>query len=506
MKLGVTPIKRIHEILTPWLHSAPQTTALRDPVSGVITYSALASAIDSAEAILQKNGVNAGDRVVVLTENSVATIAFVFAASRLDAWAVPINARLTPAEVIRIVEHATPRAVVCTVDVSQDAKTTGELLNATPFKGPFGEVTIAWPHDSCPEPVTDDQVAIVLYTTGTTGAPKGVMMTHANLLYTCKASSQSRGITPQDKVYLALPMSHIFGLASSMFATLYAGGSLTIESRFSAERLLKAIADGITVLPAVPQMHALLMKHADEKGTPQLVNTKLRQVSSGAAPLDRTWKRKAEKFYGLALQNGYGMTETTAGICTTQSEKGDPDISVGLPFPGVEVQLDTDGESEVGEILVKGPNVMKGYYRQPEETRKTITENGWLRTGDLGQFDQHGRLHIAGRSKELIIRSGFNVFPLEVEAALNTHPKVVQSAVIGRSVEGANEDVIAFVQVTQTGAVSEDELKAHAAEVLTNYKRPSRIILSESLPTAPSGKILKHKLHGITLPEPLTNS
>ena len=270
-----------------------------------------------------------------------------------------------------------------------------------------------------------------------------------------------------------------------------------MEARFSAAKLLAALQNGVTLLPAVPQMHALLMHHASELGLPALNSDTLRYVSSGAAPLDPAWKRKAEGFYGVALQNGYGMTETSAGICATRNPIGVPDVSVGPPLPGVELRLDESapgGGDGVGEVLVRGGNVMAGYFENPDETAKVLSPDGWLRTGDLGRFDDSGFLHIMGRSKELIIRGGFNVYPPEVEAALNDHPRVVQSAVIGRRTATGDEDVLAFVQVGTLGDTSAEELALFIKDRLTAYKRPSRIVLTTRLPAAPTGKILKHKL------------
>lgn len=225
----------------------------------------------------------------------------------------------------------------------------------------------------------------------------------------------------------------------------------------------------------------------------------MRYVSSGAAPLDPVWKRKAEAFYGIALQNGYGMTETSAGVCTTKSTFGDPDTSVGPPLEGVEISIDESTGSDgagtgTGEVLTRGPHIMLGYFRNPEETAKVLDGDGWMHTGDLGKIDENGLLHILGRSKELIIRGGFNVYPPEVEAAFNDHPCVVQTAVIGRRTKTGDEDILAFVQIPKPDAVTVDELRAFVGSKLSPYKRPTQIILAQSLPAAPTGKLLKHKL------------
>ncbi|WP_150120761.1 class I adenylate-forming enzyme family protein, partial [Sulfitobacter sp. HI0040] len=251
-----------------------------------------------------------------------------------------------------------------------------------------------------------------------------------------------------------------------------------------------------TLLSAVPQMHALLMQYTKEQGLTSLGSDRLRYVSSGAAPLDPAWKRKAEAFYGVALQNGYGMTETTAGVCATRNPIGSPDTSTGPALPGVEVRIDDSvpgGGEGSGEVQTRGAHIMKGYYRNPEETAKALDAEGWLRTGDLGRIDEHGHLHILGRSKELIIHGGFNVYPPEVEAALNDHPKVIQSAVIGRMKDG-DEEVLAFVQIAPGDDVTAEELRTFVKEQLAGYKRPSQIVLATELPAAPTGKILKHRL------------
>ena len=190
------------------------------------------------------------------------------------------------------------------------------------------------------------------------------------------------------------------------------------------------------------------------------------------------------------------MTETTAGVSITKSEIGDPDISTGPPLPGVELRIDQTvpgGGTGSGEVLVRGPHIMKGYFRNPDATANAVDAAGWLHTGDLGRVDADGRLHILGRSKELIIHGGFNVYPPEVETALNDHPLVIQAAVIGRQM-GGDEKVMAFCQVAEDCDLTPEALRDFVAERLAGYKRPSKIILATSLPAAPTGKILKHKL------------
>jgi acyl-CoA synthetase (AMP-forming)/AMP-acid ligase II len=240
-------------------------------------------------------------------------------------------------------------------------------------------------------------------------------------------------------------------------------------------------------------MHALLMAHAAGNGLSELHAAKLKYISSGGAPLDLAWKNKVEAFFGLPLLNGYGLTETTAGIAATRPGSTRSDTSCGRVLGEQQLRIDAPNEDGIGEIVVRGPNIMKGYYRNPQETAAILDSAGWLRTGDLGYIDADGNLYITGRKKELIIRSGFNVYPLEVEAALNQHEHVVQAAVIGMSQDG-NEDIVAFVQPLAGASVTVQDLKTHLADRLAAYKHPSRWIISPDLPAAPSGKILKAKL------------
>jgi acyl-CoA synthetase (AMP-forming)/AMP-acid ligase II len=223
----------------------------------------------------------------------------------------------------------------------------------------------------------------------------------------------------------------------------------------------------------------------------RLEGSVLEYVSSGGAPLDPDWKRRAEAFYGLPLQNGYGMTETTAGITATRHTTLSDDISCGPALPGVEIEI--AGGAPEGELRTRGPHVMQGYFRAPDRTAEILDAEGWLSTGDVARIDAEGCVHIMGRLKELIIHGGFNVYPPEVEAVLSDHPQIIQAAVVGHMVEG-DEKVLAFCQVAPGDAPDLPELRAWLAERLAGYKRPWKIIIAETLPAAATGKILKHKL------------
>ncbi|MEM9967643.1 MAG: class I adenylate-forming enzyme family protein [Pseudomonadota bacterium] len=488
-------MERVEHFLSNQLLDGGAHPAISDSLGVSWSYAELNVAADALADHLRTAGVRGQDRVLLLAENCAAAVAALFACWKLDAVAIPVNARQTETEVLRILDHATPAVILATSAVSQDALTHADRFGAQVITGAFGRMHLCL-RQPAPDPHLEG-VAVLLYTTGTTGDPKGVMLTHSGMCFGGIASSNLRNMTRADVVYGVLPLTHVFGLISVVTGVCYAGAHLRQETRFSAEALYKAVTDNVTVLPAVPQMHALAMQYVEEKGLTQLKSNTLRYVSSGGAPLDPAWKRKAEAFYGLALQNGFGMTETSSGASATNNPLGSSDISVGPPTPGTEIAIDDqapggNGAGE-GEVLVRGPHVMKGYYRNPVETAKTLMPDGWLRTGDLGKIDARGHLHILGRSKELIIHGGFNVYPPEVEAAINDHPQVIQSAVIGHVQEG-DEKVFAFVQIAPSDSLSSEALHAFVKERLVGYKRPSRYIIAVALPAAPTGKVLKHKL------------
>jgi long-chain acyl-CoA synthetase len=321
------------------------------------------------------------------------------------------------------------------------------------------------------------------------------MLTHRNLLFSARVTSAQRD--PTDKAYCVLPISHIVGYSAILIASLMVGATVQLVPRYDPAALVSAIVnDGITLIFGVPATYQRLLEYKAVAGIEKLSRGKLRRLAVAGAPLDVALKSKIEAEFGLPLRNGYGITECAPAIAGVRAETPRSDDAGGSLITGIEARLVAPGgravaPGEVGELHVRGPNVMRGYYRAPEATAAVIDADGWFNTGDLARFDGD-ILYIVGRTKELIIRSGFNVYP-EVEAVLNEHPAVVQSAVIGRSVPG-NEEVVAFVQLLPGSTVAPSELMARAARLLTPYKRPSEIIIVDALPAASTGKILKHRL------------
>lgn len=498
---------RIHRIVDPWAASQPDAVAVED-ATGALSYSELARAIRDTAARLGEAGVRPGDRVLVVGENCVALAVFVFALSALDAWSCVVNARLSQREVGNFSEHSGARRVVCLGAISPEAAEHARAFAAVeqnwPWVGPFALGPL---NERCmPEPAfasSAEQVAALIYTSGTSGNPKGVMLSHRNLLFIGDNGRRMRALRLQDKVYGVLPLSHVYGLSALLVAALHSGATLVLAPRFAPDRLAHALAEeGITVLHGVPAMYAKLLDWARQSGT-RLAAPHLRIAQLGGAPMTQPLKDDFERTLGHALHNGYGMTEASPSISQTRLDAPRRDCSVGQPIPGIETRIvATDGREaapgEVGELRVRGPNVMKGYYRNPELTRETVSAEGWLGTGDLARQEADGALFIVGRSKELIIRSGFNVYPIEVEQAINAHPQVVQSAVVGRTVD-ANEEVVAFVEPAAGSGLSAEALAAHLRDRLSPYKLPSEIVFMEHLPATTTGKILKNALKDMAL-------
>ncbi|MGB0865348.1 MAG: class I adenylate-forming enzyme family protein [Granulosicoccaceae bacterium] len=491
---------RLHQLIEQRFSQNSQKRCLTDFDGAAFTGEQMLQAIHAAEQKLQGAQVRPGDRVMLVGENAVAMCAFVFACSRLDAWALPINARQSSAELQRIRQHAEPRAMVFASQVSTAADAHAQHFGAAEtVRASFGEVRIL-PQLACqPEPCfrsASEQTAALFYTTGTTGEPKGVELSHNNLMFMARASGAVRGLNSNDLLYCCIPITHIYAFASGMLATLSQGAELWLASRFDPSDTFSALRQGVTCMPAVPAMYAHLMEHAERQGLVRLDAPKLRYIAAGGAPLDPDWKARVEQTFGLTLNNGYGMTEASPGIAVTRIGVEPADDACGPALPGTEVYLAPPPgkntlDKGVGEVLVRGPHVMKGYYKNPKATAAALDTRGYLHTGDLGRWTAKGCLEIVGRCKELIIRSGFNVYPPEVESALNSHPQVTQCAVVGRPVKG-NEQVLAFVQRAAGAELSSKVLQAWTKERLSPYKVPSLIIIADVLPCAPSGKPLKH--------------
>jgi long-chain acyl-CoA synthetase len=502
----MSEFRRVDDFLRAQAAARPRATGLVER-DAALSYGDLDDAVDAATRWLGELGVVPGDRVMVVCENSIAAVILIFAALRRDAWAVPVNARLSAREIDTIRDHCRPRRIFYTVGISPDAAGHAERHGADCRRfPPLGTVAFS---DAAAAVAADDpdrEVAILMYTSGTTGAPKGVMLSHANMVFMARVWVDMRAATGADRLYCVLPISHIYGLANGVFGAIAAGASVELVARFDPADLYRALGAGITLMQGVPAMYARFLEYLEAEAL-ALRAPGLRYVSGGGAFVDLDLKRRMEKILGLPFINGYGLTEASPTVSVMRIGDPSDDESAGPVVPETELRL-TDpatgaeiaaeiatvpGSTDVGELWVRGPQIMMGYYRDQAATDAVLRPDGWFNTGDLARIDEAGSLWIVGRSRELIIRSGFNVFPAEVEGVLAAHPAVTLCGVVGRKVVG-NEEVIAFVQLAPGVEVTPEQLGSWASERLAPYKTPSRIVIAETLPATNSGKVRKHEL------------
>jgi len=466
-----------------------------------------------AAALSQRFGIQPGQHVALLVPNCLEFPPAYFGILGAGAVAVPINARLKPAELEFILANSDARALFVhprTWSVAEEAlrKVPGlRNLIAVGFaedKIPPGAVSFAaLTADSAlipgPSPRgRGDDVAAIIYTSGTTGRPKGAMLTHANVLFNIQATKAGHGLRADDVHLLVVPLFHVTGLNTIMPTALEQGGTLVISSRIDPEDLLDTIArHHCTTFFGVPTTFYLL---TNLKAPPREKLSSLRLVCYSGAPMSRqTIGKLRELLPGVELHNFYGLTETTS--CTTVLEDAQALAraeSVGRAPPGLELRIVDDQDrplpaGQVGELCIRGPAVFKGYYQRREATAEAL-RGGWFHTGDAAYLDAEGYVFLQGRKKELVIVAGENVYPIEVENVLCAHPAVQEAAVFGRE-DAALGEVVHAAVVLRAGAVAtERELRAFASERLAAFKVPRTVRILDKLPRNPSGKVMKRDL------------
>jgi acyl-CoA synthetase (AMP-forming)/AMP-acid ligase II len=498
-------ITHLAEIPAYWARVTPDAPALWEQDQPV-SYRVLDRAIAAARAMLGASGVGPGDRVAVVGENSLELVALLFAAIGIDAWPLVLNARLAPQEIDSLLALAGPRLTCFTDSASSDAGAHAERHDARSWHSaglwPRGEAGVRLL--PAIHPVHDEEgamgVALLLATSGSTGTPKAVMVKHEGLLRFCRVSRSARDLRMDDVVYAVLPMSHIFGLGTLLMVSLYGGASLYLARRFSPGDLLDAVKRrGISMLFGVPALFTRLVEHLRNDGVGALDGHRVRYAYVGAAALELSLKREFESRFGCRIHHGWGMTEYAGSMAITRIDRDRDDTAVGYPNEGCELRLvDRNGKAvangEVGEIWIRGPGLMAGYYRAPELTAQVMRPDGWFNTGDLGRLDEDGALFVVGRTKDMIIRSGFNVYPAEVEAALHTYPGVRLAAVFGRRDATGNETVVACIEGVPDRKLDLDALTLHLRERLAPYKLPGEYIEWPALPLLANGKLDKKLL------------
>lgn len=488
----------IADILTSATNRNPHRPCLVDSTT-TLTYRNVLQAAQSTAGWLTQRGVRPGDRVGLLVPNVAAFPVLLYGALLAGAVVVPLNPLLTEHELrfcfddagitIAFAHDALPEGGA---SASAAGQTCGIPIVTIGSAGlPAAELAHAPLATSVPR--ADNDLAVLLYTSGTTGQPKGAELTHHNLCSNAATvATQVLRLRPNDVVMGCLPLFHVFGLTCGLNATFLGGACLALLPRFTADDALRLIhTQSVTVFQGVPTMYSALL-YAPEAD--RYDSSSLRIAISGGAALPVEVLHAVESKFGVTILEGYGLSETSPVVSFNRSRQQRKPGSIGTPVRGVTVRiLDEHGDDvpsgEVGELAVQGECVMRGYWNRPEATREVLID-GWFRTGDLARADDEGYLYIVDRKKQLIIRGGFNVYPREVEEALHEHPAVSEVAVIGITHPRLGQDIGAAVTLAPGAEITPGELREFARRRVAAYKYPRHIWFVDSLPKGPTGKIL----------------
>jgi acyl-CoA synthetase (AMP-forming)/AMP-acid ligase II len=490
---------RLHELFDARVASAPAQAFLYTP-EATLSLGDLDVMVTQLSQELRADGVRPGDRVLIVAENCPEHVALILACSRVGAWSCGVNARMSRGEINGFHTKADPRVVYFTSGASEAAHQHGLAASAVPSVLPGLQRSQPRPQAEAEQGELAARVAAMIFTSGTTGTPKGVLVSHAGILQFARASAESRELGPQDRSYAYLPMTHIFGLGTVLMASMYAGAGLLMRSKFDPADVFEALArHGLSNLQGPPAMFTRLVDWLDQQGSAPVLAPALRYVYTGAAALDMRLKLAVEQRFGHPLHHGYGLSEYAGALTVGRLGERRADTSAGYLIEGAQVRIvNAEGQDlptgEKGEIWMRGVGLMPGYFRDEAATAQVMRPGGWYASGDLGYQASDGALFVVGRLKEMIIRSGFNVYPGEVEVVLAAFPGVQRAAVVGRPASDGNEEILAFLEVLPGQPLDLDRLHAHLGEHLAPYKRPAQIICVEAFPMTHSGKILKRQL------------
>ena len=476
--------------------SLPDQRAASDPQGPAVSDSTrtfsnaeLLGRVNAAAAHLTELGIGPRDVVALKLTNRVEFIVLLFAAWRIGATVTPVNPSLTAGEVAR--QLADSGSVLMVVEPEAEAlDSDGPVLDVTDLRKVVEPGSVREPD------VDPSALALLIYTSGTTGVPKGVMLDHANLGAMAQMGWNAFRLDATDRCLLILPLFHVNGIVVSVLLPLLAGASVVVASRFHPDTFFDLVeAERPTFFSGVPTIFSML---ATLPADVQPDTSSVRFAVCGAAPAPAELLERFESRYGIPIVEAYGLSEATCGSTANPIDGPRKPGTVGLPFPGQQVRILAVDGSEVprgvdGEVVVAGPNVMRGYLGRPDETVKVLAD-GWLRTGDVGHLDDDGYLTLVGRSKEMIIRGGENIYPKEIEDVLTGDPTVLEAAVIGVPDEMWGEVVVAYVQPEPDAVVDVDALHARCAASLSGYKRPITIHVLDALPRNAVGKIAKLSL------------
>lgn len=470
-----------------------------------LTYAELDEQVNRTAGYLQSLGLQAGDRAALQLSKSIEFIFLHLAAIRLGAIVLPLNLAYPPDELQYFLEDSGAKLFFALESAKEKIQSIlpslpelKECIYLDPTQPDhFRSLITKFPIPNFPISHSPDQTAVIIYTSGTTGRPKGAEITHANLISNLNALHEAWGWRADDTLLHVLPIFHVHGLFVALHGALHAGATTLLMREFNAQKTLELLSSGqCTVFMAVPTIHQRLL---DFPNANQYDLSRVRLITSGSDRLPDEAFTGFQTTFGYTLLERYGMTET--GMNCSNPLNGERRIgSVGMPLPGVDVRIINSetwavlSTGEIGEVEIRGANVFKGYWRQPEKTSASFSADGWFKTGDLGYLEADGYLTLCGRSKDLIISGGLNIYPPEVERVLAEHPAVNACAVIGCADREWGEKVTAVVVLNEGATVTGSDLIAFCRERLAPYKSPKSIVFKNELPRNAMGKVQKAEL------------
>ena len=513
--LDASAVATVRELIAKRAADAGGDTYIVAPESGrTLTYSGLMDQSQRIAARLDALGLGKGDIVSLMLGNGAATAELILGTMYAGCVCAPLNTAAGAAQLGYILEHSRTNVVFVSpdykallADALEIAERKVKIIVTDVDRGP------EWPSEettnyALPQ-VTADDVAMLMYTSGTTGKPKGVLLTHDNILSGARNVAGAHALSSDDCGLCVLPLCHINAQIVSLLGILISGGTMVLPHGFSVSRFWGWVADhDCTWFSVVPTIIAyLLHEDRDLDSRAHAALQRIRFGRSASAPLPPALHEQFESRFGIPIVETMGITEAAAQILTNPLPPAPCRIgSPGLPYGNEVIIADGEGveldPNEQGEILVRGPNVMREYLRDPQATAAAITEGGWLHTGDLGHKDEDGFVFVTGRLKELIIKGGENISPREVDDALFSHPAVVEAGALGVPDDTLGEDVAACVVVRDDMPVEEQELIEHCRKITGAFKAPRRILFMRELPKGPTGKVLRHELAKIVAGEP----
>ncbi len=495
--------ENIRELLERRAGSTPDKHFLFSEADGrAYTYAEFDAAANRAALMLAARGISKGDAVSLLMPNGAEYVIAYFACFKLGALAGPVNSLLKSEEISYVVNNSEARALLVHSEFLPKIESLRNELPGLEHVIVFDDeakATAEFAGKTLPEvPIERDDEAIIIYTSGTTGKPKGCLLTHGNLVANARQIADWLNFTERDRLLTVMPLFHMNAVSVTTMTPLYAGGSSVVSPKFSASRFWHIISDyGVTSFGSVATMLSMLLSTYPEGVPAGLKTDQLRFAMCGSAPVPAEVLRKFEETFDCLVIEGYGLSESTCRSTFNPPDErrrpGSCGMAIGNEMRVVDEEDREVAAGELGEIVLRGPNVLKGYYKNPEATERAFRD-GWFHTGDVGYKDADGFFYIVDRKSDMIIRGGENIYPREIDEVLYRHPAVASAAVIGVPDPLYGEEVAAFVVLKEGARAGEEEVINFCREHLADYKCPKSVRFVADIPKGPTGKLLKREL------------